>query len=232
MEFRLSSNNTLAILLLLVVAISLGGTLVSLNRLKGLEAASPVTGMALYTATAGVNITITSTTAINFTTNYVNFGTGTVNGTCGYCNMYTNNHSVANFSSCCNGFANTASASSGFILENIGNMNVSIGMNSTNNAVTFIGGTTSPGPQFRMKVTENETYSCANVTYGPASGLNATWNNTFGDVPTTETEICARLRPDASMDELRIDINMTIPDNSMTGLRTDTLSATATSRTD
>ncbi|MCX6706861.1 MAG: hypothetical protein NT001_01830 [Candidatus Woesearchaeota archaeon] len=177
MAFELS-NKSLALLLIAALVVSLGGTLVSLNRLKSLEAASPATGMVtLYSATAGVNVTITSTTAINFTTNYINFGTGNVNGTCGYCNMYSNYtlDSTGSISSCCQGFSG---ATTGLVIENIGNTNVSIGMNSTNNAVTFIGGTTSPGPQFRMKVTEKEARACWNGTAGGANdggGLMRQW---------------------------------------------------------
>jgi hypothetical protein len=228
MAIRLS-NKTIIILTVLARIVSIGGMLLSIKKLNRLESATSITGYDLYTATAGVNVTISSSTAIIFTTKYVDFGTGVVNGSCGYCNMYTKNHSEGYLGDCCQDFT---APSSGLILENIGNTNVSVMMNSSVNAVDLIGGTSAPGPQFRMKIIENETYSCANVTYGPASGMNETWNNTFADVPTTNTEVCARFRPDITNDELRIDINVTIPDNSFTGIRAATLSATATSRTD
>jgi hypothetical protein len=223
MAFELS-NKALALLLVVAVVVSLGGTMVSMSRLNKLESAESITGYSLYTTVGGVNVTITSTTAINFTTNYVNFGTGIVNGSCGFCNMYTISSGTGVLGPCCQDFT---APSSGLILENIGNVNVSLEMNSSMSALDFIGGSGTPGPQFRMNVSEKEAYSCANLTYAPGSGLNETWNNTFAEVPTSNSRVCQRFRPDIASDELRIDINITVPDNSYTGLRTAVLSATA-----
>jgi hypothetical protein len=72
------SNRTLAILLIIAIAISLGGTIVSLNRLAQVRV-PVITGFASDQGTATVNIT--SQASLIFAVNSIDFGNGWVNST-------------------------------------------------------------------------------------------------------------------------------------------------------
>ncbi len=211
------SNKTLAILLIATIAVSLGGTLLSLGKLQKIQLAT-ITGYDTLTQEGSVEATVTSNTAINFTTNTVSFGTGTVTSGCNNCTMHT--PSVTD-STCCSGF--TAPAS-GLVLENVGNRNASINLNFSQDAASFIGGSS---PLLQMNLTEGEAGSCINASGTETSGINVTWNHTFADVKTDDPQICEIFRPGLANDELSIDIKVKIPDNSETGLRNATVTATA-----
>ncbi|MCX8147591.1 MAG: hypothetical protein N3D84_03940 [Candidatus Woesearchaeota archaeon] len=210
------SNKTVVVLLVLAILISIAGTFYSVSKLKAVS--SGITGADILTQEGNVQATITSVTAINFTVNSVSFGTGTVAAICNNCTMHT--PSVID-STCCVGFTSPAS---GLVLENIGNKNASINLNFSNNAASFIGGT---NPLFQLNVTEGEEGSCTNSS-APGSALAETWKNTFADVPTDNSEVCGNMHPDQGFDKLVFDIKVRIPDNSLTGLRNTTVTATAT----
>ncbi len=103
------SNKTLAILLIAAIVISLGGTLISLNRLARIRIPS-ITGFGT-TDTAGVNLSITGVTEVNWTTDDIYWESGTV----------------------------TTTVSSPLVLENIGNTNVTLNITCGKTAATFIG---------------------------------------------------------------------------------------------
>lgn len=218
MAFQLS-NKALAIILLITMVLSIGGTLISLSRLKQMET---ITGFAA-TEYAGVNVTVTETTSINFTVNNVNFGTGTVGSGCSFCVLNTSGVTDG----CCVGF--TTPTPTGLIVQNIGNVNVSLNFSFDMNAATYIGGT---DPLFQINVTENETNSCFNNSASGGGGINITFNNTFGNVLAANMPICGNLRPELANDELRVNIRLKIPENSLTGARNATLTATAAKATD
>jgi len=78
---------------------------------------SKITGNA--TSTGTVNFTITSAVSINFTTNIINWGSGTVTQGSDYatlCTSYNNESNVSN--------GNWTSNVAGLVVENIGNQNV------------------------------------------------------------------------------------------------------------
>mgnify|MGYP006305416683 CR=1 FL=1 len=212
------SNRALAILLVATIVVSLGGTMLSLSRLES-AGIGGLTGHATDTNEGSVEATVTSTTAINFTTTTVSFGTGTVDPSCNNCTMSTPSVSDA---TCCNSLAAPAS---GLVIENVGNENVTLDLNFSEDAAGYIGGTS---PLFQMNVTEGEAGSCNNATGGAGSGLVSTWNHTWGNVPTTESEVCNIFQPGYSNDQLKIDVKVRIPDNSKTGLRNATVTAKAT----
>ena len=215
------SNKTLAVLLILTIAVSLGGTVISLGKLRGLG--TGVTGFDVLNAYGNISVYVESQAAINFTTNATNFGTGTVHESCTSCTMNTSwTGGASNQATCCVGFSG---ADDGLVLENTGNRNVTVDLQSNKNAAQFIGGT---NPLFKINVTEGESGSCDNTTSGPGSGLGATFNNTWANVPTADTEVCDRFNIQSSRDMLNISISVTIPENSQTGSLQATITATAT----
>ncbi len=196
------SNRTLAALLVLAIVISLGGTIVSLNRIKTLQFFG-ATGLAA-SDTGIVYLNVTPTASVNFAVNSTNFGTGYT--TSGHnCTMYINkSNSTAITRSestyCYGGWASfDASSEMPLILENDGNVNVNVTIASNNDAASFIGGS---GPVFQWKVANNETGSCKNET-----GIPSDWT----DVTTTPTVLCYNLSYAASSNSMAIGLKVVIP---------------------
>ncbi|MBM3229955.1 hypothetical protein FJZ26_05975 [Candidatus Parvarchaeota archaeon] len=71
--------------------------------------------------------------------------------------------------------SNMTGSERGYVLENQGNVNISINVTSNKNAAQFIGGTS---PAFSMWGENNETSSCTSglVAYGSAFALSSTTN--------------------------------------------------------
>lgn len=129
------SNKTIATILTLALVITLSGMAINLNRLGAFEGLDLFTSAAVDSSIGVSNLTITSTTSI--TNNYleINFGSGRVNSSCTVCSMgtlYGKNYA------CCLSFTNQTV---GFLLENTGNVNISVGFTCTGSctAATFVG---------------------------------------------------------------------------------------------
>lgn len=204
------SNKTLALLLVAAVVVSLGGTILSLNRLSRLSV--PSTGFVTSSGTTSVDVTTQS--SIRFAISSVDFGTGSVNTTGGFQNCtLTINSSSTIVKNGCTGF-NSTNIGDTFILENDGNTNLNVTLNSTKAASAFIGGT---APLYKYAVSNNETSSCTGTITG------AGWT----DVATTDPNICTNLTYNDNADTLRIGINITIPYDAV-GTKTATFTATGT----
>ena len=206
-------NNFLLILTIITAiaaAISIGLTFFSIVSLV-----SKISGFATTTSTAEVNLTIETLAVINFTTSLINYGTGRVNSgstSAALTTFGTNNVTGGNW---------TLRTSGGLRLENIGNVNVSLNLTSSKAAGAFLGGT---APVFKWNITNLEPNSCLNTTGTGETGLNL---NVFYDVNTTTTNFCPRFNFLDSGDVIRIDFNLTIPSDSLTGALTTTITATA-----
>ncbi len=218
------SNKTLAVLLIVAIALSLGGTLVSLNRLSSVVRGPSITGFATSTGTGTTNVTILSTGSIRFAVNNLDFGVGAVNTTGGnqVCSLASGTASGSKDpSSKCINFSAEATLKS-LQIENDGNLNLSVNLTSNKNAAGFIGGGVSALEQFRFKIENNESDSCATV--GPAA---------WADMNTTSMAICTTaegLGFAPTRNSLLVHINITIPSDSLlTGTnQVATLTATGT----
>ena len=204
------SNKTLAFLLVVAIVISLGGTIVSLNKLNKIT----VTGLATQYNTSGTtNFSLQSSVSIIFRVANVNFGTGYVNANGTGCDITTNATSGWNTTGNCLGGLTNASP---FIIENNGNVNVSLGLNSSANASVFIGGTV-PAPVFQWAVSNNETSSC----YGTLS--DQAWTNVnWSGGPKT---VCTNLSFADANDTIRLDIKVLIPEDAPQSLHIATIMA-------
>ena len=165
-----------------------------------------VTGHA--TDTAVVNITITSTTAINFTTDFLDFGSGSVNT--GATNATVDTDGTVSGGS-------WSPLSNNFTLENIGNTNVNLSLKVGKTAAAFIGGTS---PAYMFKYANKEANSCTNTT------SMGTWLSTS----TSDTFICSNFSSADTKDTINIGVRLVIPSDSISGTtaQTDTFTATAT----
>jgi hypothetical protein len=112
-------------------------------------------------------------------------------------------------------------AASGLILQNIGNVNVSLNLTGTKTAAQFLGGT---NPVYQWNISNVEANSCLNAT-GGTDFLNL---NTFHNVNITigNAGYCRIFQFIDSADSIRIDFNLTVPSDSQTGALSDTITAT------
>ncbi len=224
------SNRTLAIMLIVVMAISLGGTIISLNRLTQLGFPG-ITGAATGTGTSTVNITSQASIIFHAGNNTVAFGNGWVNSTesSGICVMSAVNNSIGTISAACKG--NWAAGKSGFIIENNGNVNLSVEVHSDKNATEFLGGQTSGtnNMNFTFRAYNNETASCAYINDSCNSTVWLAWPS--DDAKTGICNTTGGLGYDDTKDSMVIDLNLSIDyrtNKTGNGTQTATITATGT----
>jgi len=146
------------------------------------------TGFATVTDTAVVNVTISSQAAINFTTDFVDFGSGYVSVGQTSATVDTEGTSTG---------GTWVSPGNGFTLENIGNVNVNLTLKSNKAAATFIGS----GASFKVKVVnETEPDSCVN---GEMAG--------YTEILTTDQVACNNFPYANANDEIAIEVELIIP---------------------
>ena len=164
------SNKTMVLLLALALFITVASTVFTLQRFNSFDQTfSVITGAPSFSF-GDTNITISSVTSLSLQTGgngtAISFGTGFVNGSCNACildsngissNMFGNgsNTSQSNQAVCCVSFT---VPTSGFLLENTGNTNLSVGYTCTGNCTfaSFLGGVRWPGQGgLEIKVTSN-----------------------------------------------------------------------------
>ncbi len=221
------SNKVVIGLLVAVIIVSLAGVFVSIMKL---QAPSSVTGFASATGTGQVNLTVIQSTNINWTTALLDFGTGSVRAGFPNCTLNTNE---SNNTASCSGF--TGRAGVPLVIENIGNMNISLNLSFDKTAATMIGGTS---PSFEFKVAYGEPGSCLNSTGGTGVDAgNKYQNRSFGAGPVTPQNfttvnasqqyyICPIVPPTQSNDTINVTLKIVIPADSFTGNMTATITAT------
>jgi hypothetical protein len=220
------SNKTLAILLIGAIVISLGGTLISLNRLAGIRA--PITGFAT-TDTASVDLEISSLAEVNFTTDSISWGTGTVVSGKSTCTL--DSYSAAIDEVNCSDFT---PQSNGLVLENIGNKNLTLALHTGKTAMQFLGGTNpmknciavmqflgGTNPMYQFNVSNKEENSCDVSAWQITQGE---WQ----DAQTTNLSICdataGGFRAESGNDELNIDVRVAVPSDAV-GAKSDIITA-------
>jgi hypothetical protein len=202
------TNKTLAMFLVAAIVVSLAGTIISLNKLGTLS----TTGYATDTDTATASVQVNTTTSIIFTTATIDFSSGSVNtSTAGQnCTLQVG---VAK-SAACIGFA---TVNTPFVLENDGNTFVSVVLNASKPASTFIGGT---APLFQWKVANGTSTDCLG---GPTP---VAYTDVAASAPGTT--ICPNLTYVDATDTLNISVLISIPYTASAGVKTASLLATAT----
>lgn len=186
------SSRVLALLLVATIIVSLGGTIVSLNKIGELQFAGiGITGRVLG---GTVQLNLSANAEITFTQTAIDFGTGWVNGSYNNCTMHTNSTSGYNDTASCLGEWTTGAGSidyrDGFWIENIGSTNLTVTLNSSANATSFIGGS-SPAPLFQWMILADNSSDDDCVESGSDCGntvksddtlasCNNAWNITGG----------------------------------------------------
>lgn len=182
------SNRTLAYLLVAAIIISLGGTLVSLNRL-GIIGPTQVTGAA---TTGNVSVQIDQDSSINVTATSIDFGQGSITGGSSYAILDSDADN--------NQFWSGSDIQEYLTIENAGNIDLNISFTSTHDASTFIGGT---NPEFNYTSINDESSSCA-------SGLVSEGTVSTGGA---DLDVCGNLSSAAASDTINVSIRLYIPDD-------------------
>ncbi len=195
------SNKTIAALLVVAMVLSLSGTFFSLNKLNMLQ--KGVTGYATaYNDNATATLSLASVTSITYTTNAVDWGTGSVDTSNGFteCNLTTSG--LAAYSGCLNFNAQPAP----LVLENDGTVNVKVNITANETPSSWIGGT---NPGFYFVGSDNEAGSCDATTGNLVTTETA--------LSTTEVTLCANLSYDNANDALNLDLKAQVPYDAPTG---------------
>ncbi len=206
----MKSENTLLIVAIIAVVVSMAGLYITYDSINLVR--QKITGLA--TETGDVNITIESQASINITSaggsggsKKVDFGSGYVTAGKDYATLATNNTMVDG--------TDWNSVDGGFIVENIGNVNVTVAIHSDHNAAGFLSGTS---PLYQYNVSSTDAGSC-NYTTGYAG-------NVYEDMTDSVVTICDVFQNGGTIDEMRIDILLRVPSDSKTGALTETVTLT------
>ena len=198
-----------AVVAVIVSLFSLGLVYMSTNTLL-----SKISG---YVSSGEANLTVETKAEINFTTRAINFGSGRVNQQATAASLTTfatGNVTGGNW---------TLGTAGGMRIENIGNVNVTLNLSAGKTAATFIGGT---NPAYEWNLTNVEAGSCLNSTQ---QNISFTMNRWLTASSAAGSAIWCDVFPyEAGKDTVRLDFNLTIPENSLTGVLGDVITATVT----
>lgn len=220
------SNKTLATLLVLSIVVSLAGALIFLSQ----DGEYGITGHQAFTK-AKARINISARAALNWTTDFLDFGTGYVSEGFPHCVMDTN--STSGFSNDddpenCTSFNNVSGQP--LVLENTGNRPLEVNVSSDVNATQFLN---SSEARFEWLIIQTESlgsfHACQNDTGGNDNTGLQNYNSSFNPVNTTpDTIICERMRFPKFFDELTFHILVDVPSDALPGERNATFTAEGT----
>jgi hypothetical protein len=212
------SNKTLAWFVIGAIVISLAGSMFSLTNSRS------ITGYAIgdtsnTSGEARVDVSQSVTLRYAAGRNSTNFGAGEINtsGSFNNCTLAVDDSTTV-YKTGCVGFANTNEGP--LILENAGTSYLSVTLNFTSNASTFIGGNDTVR-SLKFKVADQEGSSCI-------TGLSPTTWTEIG-TPNTTVAVCSNLSWISETNSIRIGLNMTIPTDTPSGERSITIIAQGTS---
>ena len=160
-----NTNKTLALLLVAAIVVSLGGTIISLQKLGQIS----VTGKATTSGTA--TVVVSQTYVVNLTDTSIHFGTGSLTEGVADCRIYSNGTEIP--TSCWTGTA----ADSTLRWHNTGSTTMFVDIQSSATPANFVGGD-SPEFQFKCRVTNGGT------TYGYTSFAAAATDYACADTVT------------------------------------------------
>jgi len=210
----MKDNNLVLTIAFIAVAISLISAGITYFSIANL-----VTQLSGYATSVGeANLTVASSANINFTTFVINWSTGQVNLGETHAILNTADGTVTN--------GNWTAVSGGLVLENLGSTNVTLDLQTGKTPTQFLGGT---NPGYMWNVTSLESNSCVNDSYEePFGDVNFTMYGVFASTSTSSTRVCQYFNFISGADTIEIDINLSVPSDSLTGALTDTITATAT----
>ena len=160
-----------------------------------------------------VNVTVGGVAVLNFTTWQVNLGSGAVDEAGGFVNATVSTKSGVSL-----GGSGWSTGMGGLVIENTGNVNLSLGLKGDHNAANLIGGT---NPQYQWLLSgdpsDAEDNSCK--TYHTGSVVD-----TWYDVNSTQG-FCDKFQPNDAADSIMIHFKFVIALDASTGARGDNITA-------
>jgi len=163
------------------------------NFLTGFATESGIVDVEVQT-TASINISSANGTAGKT----LNWGPGAFDSGVDYVTLVSNGSVVG---------GTWANVTEGFIVENVGNVNVTVGISASALAATFLG-TSSDGAVdpavFQYNVTDSEENSCGTYNTGYTSG-------TFVEFATSNVAICDEFDYTLASNSMRIDVLLGLP---------------------
>lgn len=206
-------NTIVSVFTLVLVVVAMANLAITFYKVSDFN--EKITGNAV----GYVNLTVSTSIAINISQAYTAWGNGVVNAT-GQGPLCTLNatlttHGLGTATSFCGNWSGASGSLANvdaIVLQNVGSANCSIHMSSDKDADSLVGGTASIN-QFRWNITNKDAGAC--VTW------NTTWGNQnqFVDVNTTQQGICERLSFASGQREMMIDTQIVVPYDSLTGDR-------------
>ena len=211
------SNKTIFAILAVTLLITVAGTAINLSKIYRFNGG--LTGAASTSAIGSSTVTISQSTSITDDFGLIQFGTGFVNASCTVCVMDSNGIITQ---ACCGTF--NTSNNRGFLLENTGNVNLSVNYTCAGNctAALFIGGTS---PVFSIRTMNNSfagqtgevstadtnpaCFNLLNLTQYTAVSAAGAWlcgNNSIYPLDFTD-----------SQDAIVVDLNVSVPVDAPTG---------------
>lgn len=198
----------LSFISIIVILINIVGVFVKVSDFK-----EEMTGK----ASGYVNLSVSSTVTINLTRDSMNWGSGRVDSGSTNATLYTQGDNNASVS---NGNWSESNAKA-FVVENTGNVNVSLSLQNANNANDFFASVSVSNQEYKLNISNKEAGSCS-------GDLLNTWidvNKTSGG-----TKYCTQFSSLDSKDEVFIDVWLKVPyDASNIGELSDTLTVIASS---
>jgi len=200
------SNKSLALLLVAAIIISLGATIIGLNRLNQLEATGMATGI--------VELQVNSTADCRVDTN-ITFGSSAQPTAQITISSEKNNAGIpSDFDDC-----TTNTTCQGLQINNTGNVHLKINFTSNRNASTLLSQTVA-NSWFQYRV-YNGTYDTPRVEEGCK---NITAGIDWTDIAyNTATFICQNLTYQDSNDMMTMEFNITLDDQTPSGTKTATI---------
>ena len=201
------SNKTLAALLVVAVVVSLGGSLLALNKINAI---GPTARAATTSGTTSLNIQ--SQVIVNVTQTSVDFGNVTVYG--GTYDDYCTLDSVAGGVGTCNATATDGTSADGsFVFENIGNVNINVSVKAGASATSFIGSTSA---EYNWKCRSKTSTGTAVISAWTASSTSDV--NCYSAMPYSVS---------GTPQEAYLDIQLKVPADATPGQKTDTITFSA-----
>ena len=216
------SNEALLSLLVISIVVSVVGTVSNLNKINSLTPGfggtyPGVTGLA-STGTGSVNLTIPSTASITLIDSTIDFGTCSPNGTIG-ANLSSNDSSASwGWPGACTVNGSEPTDVDYFTLQNDGNDDVNVSIQSNITIANLIGGTGSR--LFYGVQNHSSAPGCNNATditgqaFGNDDGANAQgFPNNFTEITAASSEyiVCSNLTSTDTTDSIDVYLKVDIP---------------------
>jgi len=199
----MAEDNSVMVVAILAVIASLAAAGISYY-----SAISVVPKISAYASSEGTaNLSVESLAIINFSDANINWGSGKVDIGKTHAYLDTRSGTVTN--------GNWTNETTGLVLDNIGNVNVTLALKVGKTPAEFLGGTS---PAYKWLVRDVDSGACVNTT-----ALDV-----FTNTATTDTTFCNPLQFYENKNTIRIDINLSVPYDSHKGALSDVITATGT----